>query len=56
MSADGYVDLVLASDGDSPFPRFIEIEDETGASIRMGEYLTRPDGSTVIRIPTTEED
>jgi hypothetical protein len=31
--------------------RFVEVEDETGRSVDIGEWVQRPDGFWVLRIP-----
>ena len=39
-----------------PEPRstFVDIEDDSGRSIRLGEWVTREDGAQVLRIPVEE--
>jgi hypothetical protein len=31
--------------------RFVEVEDDAGRSLRIGEWLQRPDGLWALRIP-----
>lgn len=51
VPAEKFVDVVI--DGaPGPFPgRFVEVEDETGASINFGEWVKREDGYWALRIP-----
>jgi hypothetical protein len=42
--ARGYVDVVFDGPPDHTAPRFIELENEAGQSIRFGEWVERPDG------------
>ena len=49
--APGFTDIVF---DDPPGPvcgRFIEVEDEHGASIRFGEWVQRDDGLWALRLP-----
>lgn len=48
-----YIDIVL---GQEPGGNevFVEIEDNSGKSVRIGERITRPDGSQAIRIRDTD--
>lgn len=45
-----FIDIVFTEmlDGGKDF---VEVEDETGASITLGEWVQRPDGYSVLRIP-----
>lgn len=45
-----FIDLVFDKKPGPEGAVFIEAEDEHGASIDAGEWLVRPDGSTVLRI------
>lgn len=45
----GYTDIVFA-DRPGNALEFIEVEDETGASIKFGEWVARPDGYRAIRV------
>lgn len=50
-----YIDIVFDGLPDAEGPRFIEIEDQNGASIQIGEWVKRPDGYHALRIPRTPE-
>ncbi len=48
-----YIDIVFDK---LPGPNgciFIEVENDTGKSIRIGEWVEREDGFAVLRIPTS---
>jgi hypothetical protein len=49
--AGGYVDVVFDGPPDHEPPRFVEVEDEWGRSIRVGEWIRRPDEHWALRIP-----
>lgn len=44
-----YIDIVFA-DGEISDAVFVEVEDEHGYSIRVGEWVTRPDGYSALRL------
>lgn len=46
-----YIDIVFDGPPSVEPPRFVEAEDESGASVRAGEWIERPDGYWVLRIP-----
>ena len=46
-----YVDIVFDGPPGPESGRFVEVEDASGKSIRLGEWLQRPDGSWALRIP-----
>lgn len=49
-----YIDIVFdAPPGPEP-GRFIEVEDTSGNSIRVGEWMERDDGAWVLRITRQE--
>ena len=48
-----YVDIVFDGPPGPESGRFVEVEDASGKSIRLGEWLQRPDGSWALRIPAT---
>lgn len=60
------IDVVFDGPPDHDMPRFVEVEDEFGKSIRAGEWVERPDGfwylrllvhhSTVASTPQQESD
>lgn len=45
-----YVDIVFDGPPSHESGRFVEVEDETGASISFGEWVEREDGFWVLRI------
>jgi hypothetical protein len=47
----GYFDVVFDGPPSHEAGRFVEVEDASGASIRMGDWLQREDGYWVLRIP-----
>lgn len=49
-----YVDIVFDGPPSDRAPRFVEIENDKGISIRLGEWLEREDGFWVIRIPSDD--
>jgi hypothetical protein len=51
-----YVDIVFDGSPGPEAPRFVEVENSTGASIRFGEWLKRPDGYWVLRIQCSAVD
>jgi hypothetical protein len=50
--ATGHVDLVFDGPRGPLAPTFVDMEDDHGRSIRYGEWLKRPDGMWVLRLPT----
>lgn len=50
-----YVDIVFDKEPGPVPPSFIEADDSTGKSIRVGEWLKRSDGYWVLRIPSNPE-
>lgn len=44
-----YFDVVFDGPPSHDSPRFVEVEDENGRSIKHGEWLQRPDGYWVLR-------
>lgn len=54
-----YIDIVFDGPLGPAGPRFIEVEDSQGASVRVGEWVKREDDLWALRIPdprTIEED
>ena len=50
------MDIVFKrSDPDMPDMFFVEVEDGHGQGIQVGEWIERPDGFTVLRLPETAE-
>ena len=45
------VDIVFDGPPGPVAGRFVEVEDESGASIKVGEWVERDDGYWVLRIP-----
>jgi hypothetical protein len=45
-----HIDVVFDGPPDHQMPRFIEVENEQGQSIKIGDWLQRPDGYWVLRI------
>ena len=45
------IDIVFDGPPSMPAPRFIEVENDKGESISVGEWVKRPDGHWVLRIP-----
>src|ERR1700727_2674026 len=50
-----YVDIVFDGPAGREGGRFVEVEDPDGESIRIGEWVTRPDGYHALRIPDPRE-
>lgn len=50
MAAD-HIDVVFDGPPGPEAGRFVEVEDSTGASISMGEWIERDDGYWALRIP-----
>jgi len=52
-----HIDIVFADVEGSPDCTFVEVEDDRGYSVRVGEWIKRPDGYSVLRIaPDAFED
>ncbi len=47
----GTIDIVFDGPPGPESGRFVEVEDESGASINFGEWIERDDGFWVLRIP-----
>ena len=45
-----YLDIVFDGPPSMPAPRFIEVEDPDGASVKVGEWVDRGDGTWALRI------
>ncbi|AEQ20955.1 hypothetical protein E3_0420 [Rhodococcus phage E3] len=54
--ADRYIDIVFDGPPTHESGRFIEVEDETGASISFGEWVDRGDGTWALRIAGSEAE
>jgi hypothetical protein len=50
MAVSKYVDIVFGGPPSHVPPRFVEVEDDQGASIGVGGWLQREDGYWVLRI------
>lgn len=50
-----FIDIVFDGPPSQPNPRFVEVEDSTGKSVNVGEWVQRPDGYWVLRIPRPDE-
>lgn len=50
----GYIDVVFDGPPAAESGRFVEVEDETGASITAGEWIERENGYWALRIATPE--
>ena len=46
-----YVDFVFDCAPGPKRPEFVEVHDETGASIELGEWVERSDGKWALRVP-----
>lgn len=51
-----FVDVVMSGFPDHEPPHFIELENESGHSIQYGEWIKRPDGQVVLRLPLSRKD
>ena len=51
-----HIDIVFDGPPNNPAPRFVEVENVNGESIRLGEWLKRGDGYWVLRIPYPPTD
>ena len=45
-----HIDIVFDGPPGPQGPRFVEVEDEQRKSIRVGEWLQRPDGYWLLRL------
>lgn len=52
-SESRFIDIVFDGPPGSVSGRFVEVENEKGASINPGEWIERPDGLWALRIPRT---
>ena len=50
-----HIDIVFDGPPGQIGGRFVEVEDSGGKSISYGEWLQRPDGYWVLRIPSNDE-
>ena len=48
---NGFVDVVFDDGPGANAGRFVEVEDEAGRSIRIGEWIDRGNGMWALRIP-----
>jgi hypothetical protein len=51
---EAYIDIVFDGEPGAKGPRFVEVENNEGQSIRIGEWIKRQDGYWVLRINWTE--
>lgn len=49
-----HINIVFDGPPDHDAPRFVEVEDESGNSISIGEWLPRVDGNWALRIPVDQ--
>jgi hypothetical protein len=54
MTANDYIDIVFDGPPSHESGRFVEVENSAGESIRIGEWVERPDGYWALRIPTNQ--
>lgn len=47
-----YIDIVFDAPPGPVSGTFVEVEDQTGESIKVGEWIERSDGYWVLRIPS----
>lgn len=52
----GYIDVVFDGPPEAESGRFVEVEDETGASIVAGEWIERENGYWALRIATSQSE
>ncbi len=45
-----YIDIVFDGPPSMPAPRFVEVENDKGEGISVGEWIKRPDGYWVLRL------
>lgn len=48
---DRYIDIVFDGPPSAVTGRFVEVEDETGASVSFGQWVDREDGTWALRLP-----
>lgn len=46
-----YIDIIFDGPPSHQSGRFVEVEDESGASVKVGEWIERDDGFWALRIP-----
>jgi hypothetical protein len=51
-----HIDVVFDGPPSPELPRFVEVEDEHGRSIRFGEWVQRQDGYWVLRFPVEQRN
>jgi len=51
-----FVDIVFDGPPEHVSGRFVETEDERGSSIRLGQWVQRPDGYWALRVPRDDGD
>lgn len=51
-----YIDIVFDGPPSPEGARLIEVEDDTGASIDLGEWVERPDGRWALRLRSLPVD
>lgn len=51
-----YIDIVFDGPPAHEGGRFVEVENERGESVKLGEWVERSDGFTALRIPTRPQD
>lgn len=49
-----YIDIVFDGSPSHTSGRFVEVEDSTGRSVSVGEWLQRPDGYWALRITSVQ--
>lgn len=50
-----YIDIVFDGPPSHESGRFVEVENASGASIKFGDWVHRPDGYWALRIPATAD-
>jgi predicted HAD superfamily Cof-like phosphohydrolase len=56
MSVSRYIDIVFDGPPDHKAPAFVEVETDTGKSVKIGEWVARPDGYWVLRLRLTSDN
>ncbi len=51
-----FIDIVFDGPPSPEGPRFVEVEDDQGRGIRLGEWFKRPDEYWVLRVPYMVEE
>jgi len=51
-----YIDVVFDGPPGPESGRFVELEDDHGRSIDLGEWIQRPDGFWALRLPWGDEE